>query len=286
MEIQQVPKKRGRRPKGGKIVVNNPNNNNNNFLTNKPNIILHLKCKLSDLEENNLLTDLTYQPKLNDIECFDGKEELFNNNYEVINNKQEVQIITNENNNTKELEQQEIKLLWRKLKDLEISFINNVVGKKSCCFWCTYEYDNPCIVIPKYELEDKYYVYGSFCSPQCAAAYLLNERIDTSTKFERYALLNNIYSKVYKYEKNIKPAPNPYYLLDKYQGSLTIKEYRKLLENDKIITIVDKPLVKVLPSLYEDNNDNINNKKINTEVKYNLNNKLPLQENNFVTEII
>ena len=56
-------------------------------------------------------------------------------------------------------------------------------------------------MIPKYELENKYYVYGSFCSPQCAAAYLLNETIDTSTKFERYALLNNIYSKVYNYEK-------------------------------------------------------------------------------------
>ena len=62
METTHVQKKRGRRPKGGKIVVNKPNNNNN-ILTNKPNIILHLKCKLSDLEENTLLTDLTYEPK-------------------------------------------------------------------------------------------------------------------------------------------------------------------------------------------------------------------------------
>ena len=179
METPHVQKKRGRRPKGGKIVVNKPNNNNN-FLTNKPNIILHLKCKLSDLEENTLLTDLTYEPKVNEIEGFDNKEEIFNNNYsyeELNNNKQDIQIINNDTNNNKELEQQEIKLLWRKLKDLEISLINNIVGKKSCCFWCTYDYDNPSIVIPKYELENKYYVYGSFCSPQCAAAYLLNERI-------------------------------------------------------------------------------------------------------------
>ena len=288
VETVHIPKKRGRRPKGGKIVVNKPNNANN-FLTNKPNIILHLKCKLTDLENNTLLTELTYQPKVHDIEGFDDKEEIFNNNYsyqEIKTNNQDIKVINNNNNNNKELEEQEIKLLWRKLKDLETSLINNVVGKKSCCFWCTHDYDNPCIVIPKYELENKYYVYGSFCSPQCAAAYLLNETIDTSTKFERYALLNNIYSKVYNYEKNIKPAPNPYYLLDKYQGSLTIKDYRKLLENDKIITIVDKPLVKVLPSLYEDNNDNINNKKINTDLKYNLNNKAPLQETNFVTKII
>ena len=75
MEMQQVQKNVGGDQRG-KIVVNNPNNNNNNFLTNKPNIILHLKCKLSDLEENNLLTDLTYELKLNDIECFDNKEEI------------------------------------------------------------------------------------------------------------------------------------------------------------------------------------------------------------------
>ena len=34
MEVPHVQKKRGRRPKGGKIVVNKPNNNNN-LLTNK-----------------------------------------------------------------------------------------------------------------------------------------------------------------------------------------------------------------------------------------------------------
>ena len=80
VETVQIPKKRGRKPKGGKIVVNKPNIANN-FLTNKPNIILHLKCKLTDLENNSLLTELTYEPKLHDIEGFDDKEEIFNNNY-------------------------------------------------------------------------------------------------------------------------------------------------------------------------------------------------------------
>ena len=284
----KVPKKRGRKPKGGKIITNK-NIVNNNLSMNKPNIILHLKCKVSDLEDNNMLTDLSYKPIIDDVESFNKCQDVFDNNYEEINNKQEEIKINNSeniNDNNKEKEDDLLKILWKKLKDLEMNLVNNNVTKKSCCFWCSYHFDNPSIVIPKYELENKYYVYGSFCTPQCAAAYLLNEQIDTSTKFERYSLLNNIYGKIYNYEKNIKPAPNPLYLLDKYYGNLTIQEYRKLLENDKIITIVDKPMVKLLPSLYEDNNDNINNKKINTELKYNLNNKLVTQNNNFTGKFI
>lgn len=284
----KIPKKRGRKPKGGKIITNK-NIVNNNLSINKPNIILHLKCKTSDLEHNNMLTDLSYKPIIDDVESFNKCQDVFDNNYEEINIKQEeIKINNNENinDNNKEKEDDLLKILWKKLKDLEMNLVNNNVTKKSCCFWCSYNFDNPSIVIPKYELENKYYVYGSFCTPQCAAAYLLNEQIDTSTKFERYSLLNNIYGKIYNYEKNIKPAPNPLYLLDKYYGNLTIQEYRKLLENDKIITIVDKPMVKLLPSLYEDNNDNINNKKINTELKYNLNNKLITQNNNFTGKFI
>ena len=53
--------------------------------------------------------------------------------------------------------------------------------------------------------------------------------------WERYALLNNIYGKVYNYETNIKPAPSPFYTLDKYYGNLTIQEYRKLLKNDTLL---------------------------------------------------
>ena len=86
-------------------------------------------------------------------------------------------------------------------------------------------------------------------------AYLKSEDIDNSRKWERYTLLNNIYSKIFDYEKNIKPAPNPFYTLDKYYGNLTIDEYRKLLQNERILMVVDKPMTKVLPELYEENNE-------------------------------
>jgi len=84
----------------------------------------------------------------------------------------------------------------------------------------------------------------------------------SSTKFERFYLLNFIYSKIYKYNKNIKPAPNPYYLLDKYYGNLSIHEFRSLLKSDRLFLIIDKPLTRILPEFHEDNDEFIINNKI------------------------
>ena len=102
----------------------------------------------------------------------------------------------------------------------------------------------------------------------------MNEKIDSSVKFERYQLLNHVYGKIYNYKKNIKPAPNPYYLLDKYYGTLNIKEYRELFKNDQLLIVVDKPLTHVFPELYEDNSDFIlNQRTIPTNSTYKLKRK-------------
>ena len=131
----------------------------------------------------------------------------------------------------------------------------NNIKNRSCCFWCSYEFNSVPIHIPKVFYKEKYDVYGCFCSPECATSYLFNERIDNNSKFERYQLLNYVYGKIYNYTKNIKPAPDPYYTLEKYYGNLTIQEYRQLLEYDRLILIIDKPLTKIYPELHEDNNN-------------------------------
>jgi len=90
----------------------------------------------------------------------------------------------------------------------------------------------------------------------------MNETIDSSVRFERYQFMNNLYGKIFNYEKNIKPAPNPHYMLEKFCGNLTIQEYRSLLRNERLFLIVDKPLTRILPELHEDNDDFILNTKI------------------------
>ena len=105
-------------------------------------------------------------------------------------------------------------------------------------------------------------------------SYLKNEQLDDSTKWERYALLNNVYGKIYDYNNNIKPAPDPHYTLDKYYGNLSIQEYRKLLSKERIFMIVDKPMTKILPELYEENNEipNVYNNILDNKQKQNSNN--------------
>jgi len=121
-------------------------------------------------------------------------------------------------------------------------------------------------------------VYGCFCTPECGVAYLMEENIDSSIKFERYNLLNHIYSKIYDYKKNIKPAPNPHYMLEKFCGNLNIQEYRSLLNSERLFLIVDKPLTRILPEFHEDNDDFIINHKIIPSNTYQLKKKATVQQ--------
>ncbi len=292
-----VGKKRGRKPKGGKIIQQVVPLNNNK--ESKPNIILHLKCSVKDLQSNTSLTT--------NIESFNfsTKNDL---NYEIISSNHNINYNNNNNyNNVKDNNEEcddnddiydddyyiknkenDIRNVWKKLKTLEHNLhINNISNKKSACFWCTCDFDNPPIYIPKHFIKDSYHVYGCFCSPECATAHLMEENIDSSTKFERYHLINNIYSKIYDYNKNIKPAPNPFYLLDKYYGNLSIQEFRSLLRNERLFLVVDKPLTRILPELHEDNDDFIINNKIIPANTISIKKKLQkkqLTKNNILSE--
>jgi hypothetical protein len=160
-----------------------------------------------------------------------------------------------------------MKDIWKKISQLKISYNKNdtfqiISSHRSACFWCTCDFDTPAIYIPKSIVKDSCNVYGCFCHPECAVAFLMNENVDTSTKFERYHLLNSMYGPIYNYDKSIKPAPNPYYLLNKFYGNLSIVEYRKLFKSEQLIYMVNKPLTHILPELYEDNNDFLVGNKI------------------------
>jgi hypothetical protein len=260
----------------------------NNTKETKPNVILHLKCCLKDLNSSNL-----FGSNLDGF-SFNNKNDFC---YDVVNNRENINININEyinapaklteyepdnDNSSNDYETEinkskdtDIRDIWKKLKILEHKLhINSIDNKKSACFWDTCEFDNPPIYIPKHFMNETYHVYGCFCSPECAVAHLMEENIDSSVKFERYHLMNHIYSKVYNYNKNIKPAPNPYYMLEKYYGNLSIQEYRSLLRNERLFLVVDKPLTRIMPELHEDNDDFIINNKIIPSNTYQIKKKI------------
>tara|TARA_Y100001970_G_C14233997_1_gene860665 strand:- start:1163 stop:2143 length:981 start_codon:yes stop_codon:yes gene_type:complete len=279
--VEKKPKKRGRKPKGGKIIKAENISSLNN-IDQKQNIILHLKCSSKDLDKYSNCQLLNTNDTNNNL----GTLDLESNNkldfLEIKNDNVNKKII--DTKNSKDYEDNiNIKIIHEKIKKLKINLRhNNVLYKRGDCFWCTCPFDNPPIFIPRSKKEDTIEVYGCFCSPECACSFLKNEQIDDSTRWERYTMLNNLYSKIYNYDKNIKPAPNPYYTLDKYYGNLTIKEYRKLLKNERLLLVVDKPLTKILPELYEENNElpnifgNLLNEKKESTIKYRLQRNEPV----------
>ena len=305
MESENViHKKRGRKPKGGKIIQEHPISNNK--VTDKHNVILHLKCSMSDIKLDNndayayeydndskTTTPTTINPmcktnfNLKSTECDSTSDEnvvvkCYNEQTSVgfeFNNT----ISTSENDNaTADIEAEPSqcttsqKDIWKKITQLKLCFHKNdtlMFGtQRSACFWCTCDFDTPPIYIPKTLNRENCQVYGCFCHPECAVAYLMNEHIDSSTKFERYHLMNSLYGPIYNYEKSIKPAPNPYYLLSKFYGNLSIQEYRKLFKSDHLVYVVNKPLTHVMPELYEDNNDFIVGNKLIPNNNININN--------------
>lgn len=277
-----VAKKRGRKPKGGKLYLKEEDTQVMNATAN--NIILHLKCGLHDLEErehelHTVLKDpLLYNPEVPPtIQTYDNvntqyfeygdETKVTEANYaynttdenkpcasSVICDKCK-QTNTGDSNNAT-TDDVEMKDVNTKLKELKIQLYKGTQSdKNSACFWCTYDFDNHPCYIPKYEIDNVMYGYGSFCQPECAVAYLMKQNLDDSTKFEQYHLLNQIYSKVYDYKKNIKPAPDPYYLLDKFYGNLSIQEYRKLIKSEHMLLVLDKPMTRTLPELHEDSEE-------------------------------
>ena len=257
---EQIITKKGRKPKGGKLtLLQSDKVEKFNQVTN---IILHLKCNMHDLEVYNsdfkkfIKNPLEYDPTVpSSIQSYSDNDAFtsYQNNDSCDNdlfNDDRAQLLNRETE--KEL------CIHDKLRRIKINLYKNCIdNKKPACFWCTYEFDNPSCYIPKYEMDGTMYGYGAFCRPECAVAFLMKENVDDSTKFERYHLLNHVYGKVYDYKKNIKPAPNPHYLLDKFYGNLSILEYRNLLNSEHFLQVIEKPMTRILPELHDNNEDNI-----------------------------
>ena len=233
------------------------------------NIILHLKCKASDIEaknqNNGYDNKFQYNPDINEVQPFNensnycnienitidkakvnestipcaANDVLFNENQASVSKTSEEKVKIESDSKVNESKGDPSKLS----KDLNRIFILIQSPRNQIVFGAPYDFDNPVIYIPKC-INDSYEVYGNFAVLNVLVLIYLNA-IDDTTKFERYQMLNFMYCNIYDYKENIKLAPNPYYTLEKYMGNLTIQEYRKLLKNERLLILIDKPLTKI-----------------------------------------
>ena len=291
----KIPKKRGRKPKD--VSLSKPSNNLNSESV--KDTILHLKINSSSLDNNLLIDNMydynpdikvpePYDPSNNDLEIIEGYNPLEEPNEYL----QKKNIIDEENENEEEVldidkyEKKITNLNTRYNESNSSCFMNNTFKKKNIapimmyyneynkrkewpkvsnikCFWCCHNFDNiPCALPYKFK-EKVFYVFGNFCSPECSASYNFDSGADDKDTWERYSLLNHLYSIIYDTsELTIKLAP-PKMSLKIFGGRLTIEEFRDC-NNDylKNYKIVLPPMVSIIPSLEEINKDSL--KKKNT----------------------
>ena len=112
------------------------------------------------------------------------------------------------------------------------------------CFWdCQPFRTQPC-VIPTTIEEGIWRVYGNFCSPECAAAFLFHERLDSHAQWERYALLNRLYST--EEMNDIRLAP-PRHTLRLFGGIMDVSEFRDIVKEKRMrIDVMTPPMISII----------------------------------------
>jgi hypothetical protein len=113
------------------------------------------------------------------------------------------------------------------------------------CFWCTHCFDGSPYFLPVKEESSVYHVYGNYCTPQCALAYLLYEHMDSHVRWERMALLHRMYRSVGR----LYPAP-PRESLTTYGGVYTIEKFREIISINKLrVDVQVPPMISILGTL-------------------------------------
>lgn len=163
----------------------------------------------------------------------------------------------------------EVKSYPIELQIFDIKDNKDIVPKKTNinCWWCTYKFDCLPSFIPDKYHNGKFYVFGCFCSFNCAGAYNLN--LNDDRVWERYALMKQLYYMINRNEiisiSDIEiNIAGPKELLEKYGGIMTIEEYRK---NSKILGReyhkLMPPFTPINISFEETTNSKTTNKTIN-----------------------
>lgn len=123
-------------------------------------------------------------------------------------------------------------------------FINNTSWLYStdvCCWWCCHRFDTVPLGLPEeynYKTE-KFRVKGVFCSFSCMLAYKENNKIN-NVNYLIKALYCQLTKTLLK-DATLKQAP-PRYSLKMFGGELTIEEFRKNFQENKVYKMIDYPM--------------------------------------------
>jgi hypothetical protein len=111
------------------------------------------------------------------------------------------------------------------------------------CFWDCHPFRGKPCVIPTVIEEGIWRVYGNFCCPECAAAFLFNERIDLHVQWERFALLNRLYATT---DEAVRLAPARS-VLRLFGGALDISDFRSIVSDKRMrVDVMMPPMISII----------------------------------------
>jgi hypothetical protein len=200
---QELCKKRGRPRKNMNL---NKDEITKMLINKQDEIVLFLPIPFDD---NNVQSNIS--------KIFD--QTVIDNNIKKIN-------IIKEEEQEQEKEKLEEKICIKEAKFIDMKTNNPIIkGKKViACWWCSYDIEDQYYHIPDRCDDSVYYVFGYFCSPNCAVAF--NFDMDDYKSTSRNALIEKTYGRV-------NSAPHWKYL-EKFAGHLPIEQFKK--DNVKINT--------------------------------------------------
>lgn len=113
------------------------------------------------------------------------------------------------------------------------------------CWWCDHQFATIPVYIPTSYQSGVYYVFGNFCSFNCAGKYNFQMLNDYKCA-TRNALLHNLKEKMTGVRENIRFAPMRE-LLNSKGGTMTIEEFRRgflKINSDKLLSM--PPLIPMI----------------------------------------
>jgi len=229
---------------------NTNNNNNTNNITNKTfntkELYENQNQNQNQYQQNQILNNNSNIIKQHNHDQFCAKclhcQQLKNSNGDI----RQIDIILNNkyNSNTDK---------FNVLTHLGINLNGGKWVEKTdvACLWCCHSFTNNPWGIPYKFSNNTFQLFGNFCMPNCALAYTLQFYKDDDNLWEKVALLNLLYFKVFKQYKNLIPSFDKM-ALKLFGGTLEIDEYRNIiLLNDKTFSIEFPPCNTIIPMLEE-----------------------------------
>ena len=290
----KIPKKRGRKPTGKILSMKSSElstleNDENCIIAHIPlsnKTIEKIENKYKDISSSVIDEDSETESSVNELSfentSFGNNKTDFNDKY-IIHLEAELQNLKDKLKELEENKKSEIFFSGYSVEKLSSKIFNdensNYLLKDESnylCWWCCHKFSSTPFPLPDKYYNNKFYVFGNFCSPSCACAY--NVDMNDHKLWERNSLITKLYNDLTgEILDSISPAP-PKQLIDSFGGNITIDEYRnkinlKTTYSSRFIIPPMVPLMTLIEECYKDRN------KYKWETKVNISKFNNLQKN-------